>query len=370
MCRRSPASREERIDRTGSPYYLHRLNGAASANTAPALQPPSGNISRADPDVLHDVYSTLRLRLTLSQQHREKLHRRGLNDAQIDHRGYRTLSVQGRARLARDLHDQFGDALLSVPGFVVGEAEGGRSYLHIAGAAGLLIPARDAQGRIVALKVRRDNPCPEQNPYSYLPSRRYGGPGPGSPVHVPLGIAVSVSVGRLTEVELKADVTFDLSGLPTVGATSAATWRRALEALQALGCTTVRLAFDGDAGENTHVARALADCSQAAAAAGLVVELERWPAAYKGIDDALAAGAVVEVLTGAAALQEIQITVSAATERAAQERQEGAASGQVQRKVDQPAAPLNEVTQPPTGPFCNFRVEVLSQGGKNHHQGR
>jgi hypothetical protein len=60
----------------------------------------------------------------------------------------------------------------------------------------------------------------------------------------------------------------------------------------------VRLAFDADARDNAHVARALKGCRDSLDAAGLAVELERWPPEHKGIDDALVAGAAVEVLTG------------------------------------------------------------------------
>src|SRR5262249_41182745 len=43
------------------------------------------------------------------------------------------------------------------------------------------------------------------------------------------------------------------------------------------------------------------------------VEVERWPAEHKGIDDALAAGAAVEVLTGEAVRQAIADALTEAT---------------------------------------------------------
>src|SRR5207237_10742823 len=79
-------------------------------------------------------------------------------------------------------------------------------------------------------------------------------------------------------------------------------------------CQTVRLAFDADAPDNAHVARALSACAEAAAADGLAVELERWELADgKGIDDLLAAGKAPEVLTGEAARAAIREAVAAAT---------------------------------------------------------
>ena len=165
----------------------------------------------------------------------------------------------------------------------------------------------------MSLLVRRDDAGEAGGKYSYLSSVKHGGPGPGSSPHVPLGIEAPAETVRLTEGALKADVAAALSGLPTVGAAGLA-WRPALDALQALGCKTVRLAFDADALDNAHVARALSDCCEAAGAAGLAVEMERWDKGDgKGIDDLLAAGKAPEVLTGEAASAAIREAVGEAT---------------------------------------------------------
>jgi len=74
------------------------------------------------------------------------------------------------------------------------------------------------------------------------------------------------------------------------------------------------LAFDADAWENLTVARALAGCADALAAAGFAVELERWEAADgKGLDDLLAAGKAPEVLAGDAARAAIREALDTAT---------------------------------------------------------
>src|SRR5262249_27324221 len=160
---------------------------------------PGPQTTRAGDDLLHRAYSALLSPLVLSPAHREALRPRALNDVEIDRRGYRTLPVQGRARLARDLRAQLGDALLSVPGFGVRPGEGGRPYVTVAGAAGLLVPVRDAAGRIVALLVRRDGDGDGRGKYLYLSSTKHGGPGPGAPPHVPLGITAPCETARLTE---------------------------------------------------------------------------------------------------------------------------------------------------------------------------
>jgi hypothetical protein len=301
-------------DKTGARYYLHQLIGSTRPAPMSPLTARGPGCPRANADLLHRAYSALLVRLPLSQAHREALRGRGLSDEEIDRRQYGSLRVQGRARVAGELREQLGDALLSVPGFVVKAGEGGRTYLTLAGAAGLLIPVRDPAVRVVALQVRRDDAGNGQARYSYLSSAKHGGPGPGTPAHVPLGATAPSPTCRLTEGALKADVAAALSGLLTVGAAGVGNWRPALDALEGLGCQTVRLAFDADALDNRNVARALSDCWEAAGAAGRTVELERWDKTDgKGIDDLLAAGKAPELLTGEAARAAVGEALAAAT---------------------------------------------------------
>ena len=75
------------------------------------------------------------------------------------------------------------------------ENEAGR--WSVAGATGMLVPVRNIEGRIVALKIRADEA--EGSKYTYLSSTKYGGPGPGSQVHVPLHDDLDLNVVRLTE---------------------------------------------------------------------------------------------------------------------------------------------------------------------------
>jgi hypothetical protein len=311
-CRRVEAGAwRNKTDRAGVPVYLHRLDG--TARVPPAAPPAQGGAApqRADADTLHAVYSALLAALPLAQRHRAALQRRGLSDGEIDRRGYASLPVQGRARVARQLHERWGDAVLRVPGVIIRERDG-RRYLSLAGPAGLLVPVRDLAGRVVALLVRRDGDDSAGPRYCYVSSTRHGGPGPGAPVHVPVGVVAPAEVVRLTEGALKADVATALCGVPTVGGAGLA-WRPALDVLPELGARTVRLALDADARDKAPVARALAACAEALTAAGLAVELERWPAPHKAIDDALAAGAAVEVLAGDAAREAIAEIVGEGT---------------------------------------------------------
>jgi hypothetical protein len=307
LCRRTDRGCDRaRQDRNGVPYWLHRLDGSTAPTPGP--RPDQVTPRLADPDTLHRVYSALLAALVLGKAHRDNLCARGLSPDQIERRGYRSLPrPRERPGLTRDLRERFGEALLSVPGFAVRQREG-RSYVTLAGAAGLLVPVRDLAGRVVALLSRPDK-ADGRGKYLWLSSTKDGGPSSGAPAHVPLGVGPEAETVRLTEGALKADVATALSGLPTIGAAGMA-WRPCLEVLRGLGCKTVLLAFDADAASNATVAGTLAVCAKGLADAGLAVQLERWPLRQgKGIDDALAAGHRPEVLAGdnaLAAIREIQ----------------------------------------------------------------
>jgi hypothetical protein len=222
--------------------------------------------------------------------HSQDLHQRGLNDTEIARRSYRSLSLGGRAALARRVVHRFGTGVcMQVPGFFVNE-QNGRRWWSLAGAAGLLIPVRNLAGHIVALKVRADAPS-ESLRYTMISSAKHGGPSPGAQVHIPLHDGQYSDLIRLTEGERKADVATVLSGVLTVAIPGVSVWRKALPVLQALQARRVLLAFDADWRSNPHVAQALGQAAFALVRAGIDVQIEDWdPAIGKGIDDVLAAG--------------------------------------------------------------------------------
>jgi hypothetical protein len=291
----------ERIDSRGVTYYVHRLAPAARDITplTPHVAPADAG-QRADPDTLHRVYTALLDALPLDQRHVERLRARGLT-GDLRRAGYRTLG-RGRARAARALLDAgLGEQLPRVPGLYLHQHEGGACWT-VAGASGLLIPVRDAQGRVVALQVRADFAAAGRPRYSYVSSRSRGGPGPGAPAHVPL-FAGDRAVVRVTEGAIKADVATALSGLLTVGLPGVGAWGQAAPLLRQLGARTARVAFDADARRNPTVSGALLRLVRDLRARGYATEVETWAEGDgKGIDDLLAAGCVPEVATGDEAL--------------------------------------------------------------------
>ena len=291
LCRREAHGGRGRVDRAGVPYYVHRLRGGdpvpvgeAVARRVDALT--AGEVPDLAPvEARTEVYAATLRALALDATHRDALRTRGLPDAEIARRGYRTLPPPGppwrREDVARELANRFGPDLAHVPGFHVAMDRRGRSYWKIAGRPGILIPARDLDGRIVAFKIRVDE-AGDGPRYRTLSSNwtDHPGPSPGSPVHVPLRLDGGHAPGivRLTEGELKADVCTCLcpDRILTVSVPGVGAWRAALPVLEALRAPTVRLAFDRDAWTNPHVARALRDAAAGIEAAGFNLEVERW----------------------------------------------------------------------------------------------
>jgi putative DNA primase/helicase len=285
----------------GATAYLHRLAGATT-NASPdvaSLRPPE---TRADPDLIHQAYEKIlaAMHLGWTSSRREALRARGLSDDWINRARYSDYPA-GKPRwdLARRLIRKFGTAALGVPGLVVRTGPKG-PYLTLAGPPGLLIPVRSWDGRIAALKIRRDEPGPGGSRYVYLTSasKNWAGPKAADVLHVPLGTDLGGPVLRITEGPLKADVCAARGDLPTVAIPSAGGWKRALDLLAGVPqVTEVRVALDADFRTNPVVARGVRDLLSAVVNTGRVARLEVWdPAKAKGIDDALAAGVPVTVL--------------------------------------------------------------------------
>ena len=310
-CRReSKGAISVKTDKSAVEYYLHRIgpssvfNGEPHVNGVKDSQPALDNgtsVSRADAPGLDRAYQALLTNFGLSDLHREALKARGLSEDEIAKRGFRSYPRSGRSAIAKRLRDELGDKFASIPGFV-----NTSEYPKLVGPDGLLIPCRNIAGHIIALKVRRDD-SPSGNRYVYVSSTRYGGPGPGAPVHIPLSIKSPVATVRLTEGELKADIATATSGVPTISLPGVAGWRAGIPVLRDLGVTTVRLAFDADAATNAVVAKAQLYCAQALLAEGFALEFERWDLSVaKGIDDLLASGKEPELLVGESALTAIK----------------------------------------------------------------
>jgi hypothetical protein len=250
---------------------LYSAGGDAPAGVDPVGGPNPPAATRpgpADGDITDRSYRLLLAELALSDVHRDDRRRRGLSDAEIDARGYRSLRNVDRGRAARAVVEAVGGAALTVPGFVTGEYGP-----TLAGeSTGLLVPVRDLAGRVAAVKIRRAG----EPKYVYL-SGGPDGPSPGSPVHVPLGVRGPAPVVRLTEGELKADVCVARDPIPTVGVPGVSQWRQAIPLLTELKAKTVILAFDApDVKTKPPVFEQAEACWRHLCDAGFTVEVENW----------------------------------------------------------------------------------------------
>jgi hypothetical protein len=186
--------------------------------------------------------------------------------------------------------ERFGDDVCGeVPGLYVAEQDG-RRWWSVAGAVGLLIPVRDLEGHIVALKVRADE-AGDGPRYTTISSAKYRGPSPGAQVHVPLHTGSQGEIIRVSEGELKADAATVLSGTLTLSVPGVSCWRAVLPLLEHLQPRQVSLAFDRDWRTKPQVADALTDVAFALMQARYRLLMEDWyDQPEKGIDDLLAAG--------------------------------------------------------------------------------
>lgn len=256
------------------------------------LYPKSGELSVAprvqEPEPLvdsvifqrHSTYQKLLNLLPLSTEHKLNLIERGLNASAITYGNYRSFSSLSlhllRNGISSDDHD--------VPGIhtLINNCT---SHLQ-----GLWIPVRDLQGRISAIKVRREG----DPKYVYLSSS-------GSSSHAPCHLAASPLYKEkliITEGELKADVIYCQIGIPAIGVPGVAHWRKAIPFVESLNPEKVLIAYDWkDVLSNPSIRQNVLDLFlvlQSKHKVGLI----KWDSDHKGFDDLLAANGTYQEIWG------------------------------------------------------------------------
>ena len=271
--------------------WAHHRGQGSGVRFEPWTAPPANSQSlRATPELCDDAYRALLARLTLWPMDVANLESRGLSAEAIRRGLYRTLPSDGRSAVARAVLDATGIRdFWSIPGFMRSEVG---SYLTLAGPPGLLIPVLDAEGRIVALKIRcRTDDGPR---YLSFSARHHGGASAEAALHVPARARALLDAGAesllVTEGELKADVITELRGLPCVSVPGVGAWRLALAAVDRWKPREgVVLAFDNDRFTNPSVQRANEALKAELRAQGVRARCADWDRAHKGLDDHLAA---------------------------------------------------------------------------------
>ncbi|MCL8208602.1 MAG: DUF3854 domain-containing protein [Actinomycetia bacterium] len=267
--------------------------GLGSLGDPPRAMPrpaPPAEPARAPLATRDRAYQALLAACPLSDAHRTQLEARGLSSDAIAANGYGTLRADGRHALAEAVWAAVGDAH-GVPGLAYDPADGA---WRVDGPPGLLIPVRDADGRIQACQVRPDTP--RRGKYVWLSTpdgpRRRGGASSGVPVHVAgRAFRTAATPVWVTEGPLKADIAAHFLQTPVLGVAGAGNARGVVDWLSAWRPPLVVLAFDDDPDPATRAAvgrqvKALADALRRQ---GLAVARTVWDT-DKGLDDALRAG--------------------------------------------------------------------------------
>ena len=250
---------------------------------------------RAPRQAIHQTLSMLFSMLSLTPKHRAHLREvRGLTDEQIERFGFKStpppyLCKSLTARLLKQ-----GCIAQGVPGFYL--AEDGRWTVRFGTrTAGILIPARSADGLVCGAQIRLDTPIRDQESdpdksgtkYLWLSSAsKKRGVSSGSPVHFvgdPFARVVYVTEGLL-----KADVAhflMDRSFAATAGANNVNKLDMLFALLAVNGTEVIIEAEDMDKYHNAAVSKGASKIYLMARSHGLECRRLTWDPNYKGIDD-------------------------------------------------------------------------------------
>lgn len=246
--------------------------------TKPILQ--EIELPLTDIDARHETYAALLGKLSLASDHRENLLSRGLTDEQIRTFGYKTMPVVGFSALAKQLQAE-GYYLGGVPGFYHTK-EG--AWTFVQERRGILIPARDQDGKIQGLQIRLDKI--KKGKFRWISSigKQDGCKAEGW-THM---IGNPKPTVLLTEGPLKADVIHYITGQTVIavpGVNSLKHLKETLEYLQSQGTTKVMTCFDMDYLKNPHVRDGYYNLANILAEVGIEYGTYLWDPQFKGLDD-------------------------------------------------------------------------------------
>lgn len=286
-----------------------------------AAQPEVHAIYPASDDALDKCYSALlNLKLfKLTDEHKAKLMKRGLNEESIVRNEYRSVPedcswVNGNRKLVKEFrqtgileslpnHKKIKNREQVIAGYLVGRklTRLGISMKQVPGfycvnghwifqwEAGMLIPTRNRKGQIVGIQARKDT---GNLRYKTLSSKGLpeGVTDGISRVHFPLAnskLEPKTSV-YLIEGPLKADVTAHLMGgnsffAAIQGVNNQNGLADFFEEMKTAGVATLYNAFDMDKLTNSHVAAAGRSLRKKAEKSGIKVKMKLWDEDYARI---------------------------------------------------------------------------------------
>ena len=266
---------------------------------APMLIQPDDDVVQPQQEAfISEVYQAILESLPPSGAVIAEMSRRGLREPEIHQLGYRSYERPQWLRLPDFLVQAFGHELLGVPG--IRRDSGGVYYLNVP-AACILVPVRGPSGIIRALKCRLINAPSSGNRNRYRDMKNSLLPRPVSRTHYPLGMPKCPQVIRVTEGEIKADVSWILSGVYTIGTNGIAALSEPVDYLRNHHPDAqILLAPDAADYCKPGFVSSVADHLERYLEAGFNTTLEIWDTGLdntiKGIDDALAARTEIEIL--------------------------------------------------------------------------
>lgn len=246
------------------------------------------------PEVLDAVYRCFLSLLTLNPEHREDLKRRGLSDAAIKAKGYKSLPDVSQATYIPRKLIKMGYKLEGVPGFY---KDDGRWAINVY-TTGYFVPFVNCDGLMTSLQIRLDEISKKSRYIAFSSVGKPNGAKTSVDAHLVGGYKKRIF---LTEGALKADVACYLSYkvyrkkysyLAIPGVNNNGCLSKCLKKLKDNGVTTIVDAFDMDkVGNETvkcnkRVSDAVAKIKKIVIAEGFKWIDGSWPR-EKGIDDYL-----------------------------------------------------------------------------------
>ncbi|MCC9644985.1 phage/plasmid primase, P4 family [Rhodopirellula sp. JC740] len=259
----------------------------ASKSPAKALSASSTNRSQtpdsSDADYIDQTLRRIGELLGLSDSHRQHLVDRGFTSATIGRVGFWSLGLPHQTLTMATMYGQDRRFPDRVPGF---------KGLSPGSSEGLAIPVRDSRGRIAGTQLRHFAPNAKSK-YTWLK----GNVSSGSRVHHTPGFNEGrANEIRVTEGPIKAELAYQFTGVPAMAIAGVSSIRRLMPEIDTANPKVVRVAFDMDAESNKAVAKAISDTVKHCQANETKVIVETWSPKFKGIDDALTAGADIKEL--------------------------------------------------------------------------
>jgi hypothetical protein len=261
------------------------------------------SVERAEPAILHQVYSDLMKALPLHNRHLKILldpkGKRRFTMADIAAMGLKSMP-DSQDELNRTLGQLAGrhgvEALLKIPGFYLDK----KNNLSLATGAikGMLIPSYNGH-QVTGLRVYPDKPGNGPK-YYWLSSAGTGKQGPAAQAKASIykPLQASANNGRpggivgITEGEFKAHIAAQYLSYPVISTPGIQSWKTAgvVEAAVELAGQGGRVVVYYDMEANKATDRARLALAESLSGAGLKVELAEWTTTCKGIDDLLMAG--------------------------------------------------------------------------------